>query len=265
MILTAAIYTKVFRALSHKITLVRFWARGWLTETSNVALKWSCQQFSDLFTAADEASSSSTWRQTMHRSANLNLYQLSCHKQLVLTHIHCNKKRSLDSGIHRHIPCQCAEPCLLQLPAKSNKSSSMLLGPRTVIFFFYGQQAIRRIARSQWNALPRSIRETTLFTLFSLLSRRTAFTVVHNLTWYSCSAVSYLRHIAFQMSGGTSGLSTKFSLFARSALRVRRAAPRGFSAGLVSSETMLLMSTPDLALLSTSSTCRELQNDQNYV
>lgn len=136
MILTAAIYTKVFRALSHKITLVRFWARGWLTETSTVALKWSCQQFSDLFTAADEASSSSTWRQTMHRSANLNLYQLSCHKQLVLTHIHCNKKRSLDSGIHRHIPCQCAEPCLLQLPAKSNKSSFMLLGPRTVIFFF---------------------------------------------------------------------------------------------------------------------------------
>lgn len=39
MILTAAIYTKVFCALSHKIRLVRFWARGWLTVTSSVAPK----------------------------------------------------------------------------------------------------------------------------------------------------------------------------------------------------------------------------------
>ena len=92
MILTAAIYTKVFCALSHKITLVRFWARGWLTVTSSVAPKWSCQQFSDLFTATNEASSNSMWRQTVHRSANLNLCQLSCHKQSVLTHVHCNKK-----------------------------------------------------------------------------------------------------------------------------------------------------------------------------
>ena len=126
MILTAAIYTKAFCALSHKITLVRFWARGWLTVRSSVALKWSCQQFSDLFTDTNEASSNCMWRQTMHRSANLNFYQLSCHNQ------YWHMSTATRSAIRRHIPCLCAEPWLSQLPAKSYRSSLVLLGPRTV-------------------------------------------------------------------------------------------------------------------------------------
>ena len=260
MILTAAIYTKVFCALSHKITLVRFWARGWLTVTSSVAPKWSCQQFSDLFTATNEASSNSMWRQTVHRSANLNLCQLSCHKQSVLTHVHCNKKwnpQTYSMSVCRALAFTTAH--------KIKQKQSCAPGPSDWNKVTWPASRQTYIAHSQRNTPPRSIRETTLFTLSSLLSRHTAFTVVHNPTWYSCSAVIYFRNVAFQRSGGTSGLSTKFSLFARSAFRVRRAAPRGFSAGLVSSETMLLMSTPDLARLSTSSTCRELQNNQNYI
>ena len=260
MILTAAIYTKAFCALSHKITLVRFWARGWLTVRSSVALKWSCQQFSDLFTATNEASSNCMWRQTMHRSADLNLYQLSCHKQSVLTHVHCNKKCNPQT-----YSMSVCGALAFTTAGKIKQKQSCAPGPSDCETKWHGQQAVRHIAHSQRNTPPRGIRETTLSTLFSLLSRHTAFTVVHNPAWYSCSAVIYLCNIAFQRSGGTSGLSTKFSLFARSAFRVRRAAPRGFSAGLVSSETMLLMSTPDLAWLSTSSTCRELQNNQNYV